>query len=65
VPAASSWPWSFRDQGIVGRPLAPPIVARETVFVVSERRGWVAIGARPEDKDKAQKADKGKEGAGK
>ncbi len=42
--AANTWPWRFRDQGLMGKVLAPPVVMGETVFVVTEKRGLMAVG---------------------
>ncbi|HOX05580.1 MAG TPA: PQQ-binding-like beta-propeller repeat protein [Planctomycetota bacterium] len=44
---SAEWPWFFRDQGIIGKVLAPPVVACETVYVVTEKRGVVAIAPPP------------------
>lgn len=46
-PLTANWPWALRDQGLLGRPLSPPAVAAETVFVASEKQGLVAVAPPP------------------
>ncbi len=42
--AANTWPWRFHDQRLMGNVLAPPVVMSETVFVVTQKRGLMAVG---------------------
>ena len=44
---SADWPWYYKDQGVIGRVLAPPVVACETVYVVTERKGLVAVAPPP------------------
>ncbi|MCX7805316.1 MAG: PQQ-binding-like beta-propeller repeat protein [Planctomycetota bacterium] len=48
-PRAASWPWNLGEQGLIGRALSSPVVAAESVFVATERRGLVAVGAPVEE----------------
>jgi hypothetical protein len=45
--ATSLAAWTFRDQGLIGRVLAPPVVMNEAVCVVTERRGVVTVADNP------------------
>jgi outer membrane protein assembly factor BamB len=42
--AANTWPWQFYERKLMGNVLSPPVAMGETVYLVTDKRGLVAVG---------------------